>query len=79
WFRLRGARQPDGSTESFTYNEIGQILTHTTFEGGIVRHIYDDGELGTGALIEKQYFKDEATYQNGSGDPDESFTYVYDA
>ena len=30
-------------------------------------------------MIEKQYFKDEATYQNGSGDPDESFTYVYDA
>tara|TARA_R110002167_G_scaffold352262_1_gene565134 strand:- start:1303 stop:19128 length:17826 start_codon:yes stop_codon:yes gene_type:complete len=65
---------PDGSIETFTYDDMGRMLTHKSFEGVISGNVYENG-----VLIEKQFFNDESSYQNGSGTPDESFSYVYDA
>tara|TARA_E500000305_G_scaffold36763_3_gene28012 strand:+ start:86 stop:17857 length:17772 start_codon:yes stop_codon:yes gene_type:complete len=70
---------PDGSIETFTYDDRERMLTHTSFEGVITRYVYDDSQSGSGRLTEKQFFNDAASYQAGSGTPDETFSYVYDA
>jgi RHS repeat-associated protein len=40
--RVRQIRYPDQSTEEFTYNNFGQVLTHKLRTGGVETFVYDE-------------------------------------
>jgi RHS repeat-associated protein len=45
--RVTRIDHPDGSFESFTYSEFGQVLTHTLRNGGVETNTYDARALKT--------------------------------
>lgn len=61
---------PEGDfTERFVYDDEGRVVQQTSFEGVVTKFVHD---AGTGRLKEKQFFA-------GSGAPDETWFYKYDA
>jgi RHS repeat-associated protein len=77
----RGVNEPQRISESFTYNSLGQILTHTNPNGNIVSSEYFDGP-STGGDINTQgsfggYIKSMTRGAAGSQDPAAEITTRY--
>jgi uncharacterized delta-60 repeat protein len=73
---------PAGPTEYFTYNQFGQVLTHTDFDGQTEAYVYDNSSTGDGKLLGEYFFAHGATVFNGNGTVDttnaqQSTTYTY--
>ncbi len=67
-----GAAQP--FSEYFVYDLRGRQTLHVSFEGVRTVSVYNNV---TGRLVETHYFKDAASYNNGTGTPDEKRVYTY--
>ncbi|MEM7782867.1 MAG: putative Ig domain-containing protein [Planctomycetota bacterium] len=62
-------------TETFEYDQRGRRSLHISFEGVYTVPVYDDV---TGRQIETHYFQDAATYNFGTGVPNEKWIYGFD-
>ncbi|OYV85781.1 MAG: hypothetical protein B7Z73_12895 [Planctomycetia bacterium 21-64-5] len=63
-------------TETFQYDDLGRQTLHVSFEGTVTENVYDPK---TGRLSEQLFFDNLTDYNNGSGTPNETWTYTYDA
>jgi YD repeat-containing protein len=70
---------PDGTAETFTYDDFGRQTLHISFEGVVTQSLYDDRTASGGRLVEQRFFATLADYNNGLGTPAEMMTFVYDA
>ncbi len=82
---LGGSSNSEGRapfTERMEYDARGRMSLQVSFEGIVTEYIYDDdlsSGFATGRMLEKRFFQDEATYNNGNGTPNEVWSYAYDA
>ena len=69
--------------ETKSYDDFGNLELAIDFKGQYTEYVYDytdvaaDGD--SGRLVEKRFYEDENTYNNGAGTPNEKVTYTYDA
>ncbi|MEX1232941.1 MAG: putative Ig domain-containing protein [Planctomycetaceae bacterium] len=77
-----GIGTEDDFTERMEYDIFGRQVLAITFEGKVIRFVYDEGtetEKGTGRLLAKEFFDNLSTYDNGNGTPAETIAFSYDA
>jgi RHS repeat-associated protein len=71
---------PEGNfTEQKFYDAKGRLDYEVSFEGVVVKYIYDDSAGAGGRLAEKRFFTSVSAYDSGNGTPSEVWTYTYDA
>lgn len=69
-------------TEFFHYDDHGRLSRHVSFEGTVTVSQYDqssDGRFGTNDLIAQKYYPSVTSYANGTGTPQEVWSFGYDA
>ncbi|MEX0727342.1 MAG: RHS repeat-associated core domain-containing protein, partial [Planctomycetaceae bacterium] len=74
-----GIGTEDDFTERMEYDIFGRQVLAITFEGKVIRFVYDEGtetEKGTGRLLAKEFFDNQTAYDND--DPAETIEYSYD-
>ncbi|OYV83455.1 MAG: hypothetical protein B7Z73_15955, partial [Planctomycetia bacterium 21-64-5] len=72
-----GVGGPSGTfTETFQYDDLDRQTLHVSFEGTVTENVYDPT---TGRLSEKLFFDNLTDYNNGSGTPNATWSYTYDA
>ena len=67
---------PSDFTETNQYDDLGRQTLHVSFEGKVTQSVYDPL---TGRLSEQRFFDNLTDYAGGSGTPNETWTYKYDA
>ncbi len=66
-------------TEYFAYNDLGQQTLHVSFEGIVTAFVYDDFSGSGGRLLEKQFFTGLDAYHAAPSEPDELWSFSYNA
>ena len=67
---------PSDFAETNEYDDLGRQTLHVSFEGKVTQSVYDPL---TGRLSEQRFFGNLTDYAGGSGTPNETWTYKYDA
>lgn len=73
--RLMLQTSPTGAATYYTYDAAGQELTVTDPDGRVTAFTYDQ----LGRTISESFYVSQAVYDNGSGSPEETQTWTYNA
>lgn len=74
---LSTGESPNGTfVESFQYDVEGRQVLHVSFEGVYSQNVYDPL---TGRMSQLRIFENAAAYNNGSGTPNQVWSYTHDA